>query len=747
LKLIKSYRKSLLATLLILAILASTLIMAVPVAAAAFDINIVAGANNVAISAATFNGMPTISMDTAYANASYSRNINTGTAAVGTYNVVMTTSHSIYGFKAGESVTIKQLSPGILQETNTIASIDPATRTLVMTNPLANDYAGGTVNAVMVYDTWVGVPVKDLIDAALGTSYDGTGYSIVAFASDGYPVMAGPTSTGTNIDTTGANTIMVAKSKDGIAMTSGGTLACTNFTAGNQFDSGLTRIELVYAQKATGSAGGVVGQTGFTWPLSSGNKQGPNPWLNYSVIPVSLSGSATFGNPTFSITANSGYLTTSVLADSVAVVPPPASYTFASVATNHTLVATFALPVVNVSISPPSQAVANGAAFNVNLAISTDTATRGWSANVTFDATRMSCTGVTEGTFLSAYAASNLPGGTVSGGAVTIDNVAGFVTIPGYALTNAGTSGPTGSGNLCNISFTAKAAIDNFASITVANAIVSDVNAASIPGVTLTGGQVAIGNVPMADLVVSAASTAKVNDTSYTITYTITNQGNADAAATSVSIVIDGGTPIVIPGPALPAAATNTQTTVSQTLSAPSDTIVVTADSTNAVSESNETNNTRTLTYANVSGTGDTIVDGNIAAKLEFTAPSNIDQWNLVVGSNDRSGTMNVKCNSAWQVQVSDQNATTAGYMTKWMSNTYVPGTKLAAPLTVGCTTNVDLSGTPQTIVNGTPAGQSGNSGQNCTVLYHQAILYSDTVLTGGYSYHIVITFTASVTI
>ena len=95
------------------------------------------------------------------------------------------------------------------------------------------------------------------------------------------------------------------------------------------------------------------------------------------------------------------------------------------------------LPVTAVSISPASQAVANGASFTVDLAIDTDTASRGWQANVAFDAAKMQCTGVTEGGFLMDYAIAN-GGGTVSGGAATIDNTGGLVTIPGYAIIGCG---------------------------------------------------------------------------------------------------------------------------------------------------------------------------------------------------------------------------------------------------------------------------------------------------------------------
>ena len=69
------------------------------------------------------------------------------------------------------------------------------------------------------------------------------------------------------------------------------------------------------------------------------------------------------------------------------------------------------LPVTAVGISPASQSVDNGASFTVDLAIDTDTASRGWQANVNFDATKMQCTSVTEGGFLQDYAIAN-GGGT-----------------------------------------------------------------------------------------------------------------------------------------------------------------------------------------------------------------------------------------------------------------------------------------------------------------------------------------------
>lgn len=405
------------------------------------------------------------------------------------------------------------------------------------------------------------------------------------------------------------------------------------------------------------------------------------------------------------------------------------------------------LPVTTVSVSPSSQAVANGASFTVNLDINTNQQSHGWGANVNFDASKLIANSVSEGTFLSAYA-TPLGGGTVSGGAATINNTAGTITIPGYVITEAGTGGPTGTGTLCTISFTAKTGIDNYASIGLPSVVVSDQNANSIPGVVATGGTVAIGNVPMPDLVVSALSAAKVSDTTYTITYTITNQGNLGAGACSTSIVIDGGAPITLACPALAASAFDTETTAAQTISGSTDTILVTADSAGVVTESSETNNSSQIVYALAYDYGNVIVNGNILAKLDLTLtpPSDFLGWVLQQGANNDTGSANVKCNTPWQLQVNDQNANTNGHMTKWNNGTYDTSVKLVNPLTVGSQVSVALSGSNQTIAIGDTSGQNLDNGQNLTIFWGQQVVYSDPVLS-TYSYHIVVTFTASSTL
>ena len=616
----------------------------------------------------------------------------------------------------------------------------------VTANDYATLFAADNVTITGTYNTspshsfsYTGVPVYKIMEFAFPAVSSLTGYSVLTADNTDYKVIVGPNV----IDNTvvkGNDNLIIATSGtlDGVAGTNFPRLACSTFTAGNRFNNNVATMRLQYViQAPTPTNGTVTPATGW---YSGSN----NPWTNST--PPAL-GVDYGGSSTFNFTPASGYHVATLTVDGGAVAPA-ASYNFNSVTANHTLSATFSNITLNVYIDPSSQAVTNGAPFTVNLAINTNQHVGGWQVNVDFDASKMQYTGATEGNFLKNYATSDNAATGFCIIAPTIDNVNGHVTNLTCAIFG-GTlkGGATGSGTLCTLAFTANPGVNNYASITPSSVVISDNSGNTIPGTTVTGGTVAIGNVPMPDLVVSALSAAKVSDTTYTITYTVTNQGNLGAGACSTSIVIDGGAPITLGCPALAGGASDTETTAAQTISGSSDTILVTADSANVVAESNEGNNTRQITYALVGGSGTTIVNGNIAANLQLTVPGTIDPWNLVVGSNDLTGTLNVMCNTAWQVQVNDQNSTTAGHMTKWLlSNGYDPSVKLTAPLTVGCTTSVDLSGTPQTIVTGLTSGQSGNSGQNCTISFHQPVLYADPVLGGGYSYHIVVTFTASST-
>lgn len=586
-----------------------------------------------------------------------------------------------------------------------------------------------------------GVPVYRLLEQITGVSAL-SDYS--ALVEDGsatpYQVLVGPHACD-NIPVKSNDTLIIADS--GTLNGSPDTtrlprLVCPSFTGGGKYyNQSIVKITLVYTISVSAPTNGTISPSGYTWNTSS-----TNPWSS------ATSSGAVYvtngGSQTFTMAGNTGYHISALTIDGGAVTPAT-SYTFSNVTANHTLAATFSDSSVSVSITPSFQSVANGTTFNVSLAIDTSTASRGWQANVDFDATKLSANSVTEGTFLSAYATAN-GGGTVSGGAATIDNVGGHVVIPGYAITGAGTGGPTGTGTLCTISFTAKPAVNSAASITPSAVVVADVNGTAIPGVTLAGGTVAIGTLPLPDLVVSAASTtAEANPAMYTVTYTITNNG-ADAGASTTSISIDGGTPITVACPALATGASDTQTTAAQTLSGTADSILITADSAFAVGESNESNNTRTTSYSYAPAQpGDVPVSGTTQTVLNFVLPDAVSWDPLNIGDNSADRTMKVTSNTDWQVTVLGTNN---GYMTKYNGTIYDPAVKLHDALLLMSENTVTLTDSSQVLADGTPAGQPlDNSGDARSVAFHQQVYYVDTALPSGSYYYVVVTFTASQTI
>ena len=144
----------------------------------------------------------------------------------------------------------------------------------------------------------------------------------------------------------------------------------------------------------------------------------------------------------------------------------------------------------------------------------------------------------------------------------------------------------------------------------------------------------------------------------------------------------------------------------------------------------------------------DITADANLGSQLTFIAPVSISGWNLVVSANNNvQRTLNVFANTNWQVTVQDSNQQTTGYLTKYDGNNYY-GVKLNKPLYVssdngngiGLTVNSNSGGI---LATGTPAGQNvTNGGDLRSLIFTQAVGYTDTVLNGIYSYHIVLTFT-----
>ena len=184
----------------------------------------------------------------------------------------------------------------------------------------------------------------------------------------------------------------------------------------------------------------------------------------------------------------------------------------------------------------------------------------------------------------------------------------------------------------------------------------------------------------------------------------------------------------------------------------------------------------RSGTWASTSGQaaavggGTTGVNGTLAGVITLTQPGTVNFGAMALGVNDITTSMNIVSNDPWTVSVAGTAPNSAGsvdgYMTKYSllpapNGTYIPTVKLQNPLnivasggyltppsdpteTAPSNQNVTLTGTPQILATGIPQGQAPNGGETRTVDFIQNITGNDPALASGYSYHIVVSFTAT---
>lgn len=392
-------------------------------------------------------------------------------------------------------------------------------------------------------------------------------------------------------------------------------------------------------------------------------------------------------------------------------------------------------------VQPAAQTVDPGESFTVEIYVETDVMTRGAACDIQFDPALVQVDSISEGTFYSSWAAAQ--GKTTLFTYVGIDNVNGIVNDAGVVIVSAAPEGPTGSGAFLVLNMTAVSGVDGNSAITLVDTKISDVNVLPLTH-TVEDGVVTVGQPSGPDLVVSALSTEWVDEEAgtYNIVYTVTNQGSAAADASTTEVDIDGAT-TTYACPALDVSVSDTQTVGPFTIADGEDIITVTADIAGTVAEGNESNNSKAYTLSPSA----MIVEGNTVGNIIITIPDSILDWVLEVGDNSQAGTLNVKCNTDWQVTISDDNPTTGGHMTEWDGAIY--GSEyLDEALTVACageSTDVDLE-TSGIIANGELSGQQGNDGEDFDLAFNQTVEFDDPVLPDGSVYRIVITFTGSMT-
>ena len=154
---------------------------------------------------------------------------------------------------------------------------------------------------------------------------------------------------------------------------------------------------------------------------------------------------------------------------------------------------------VSVGVSPATSVVSSGTSFTVDLVINTATPIRGWQADINFDASKLQCTGVTEGGFLRDFAQAN--GGSTFWVAPKIDNTSGTISTAMCVITGARTTdyaflGAAGSGTLCTLAFTAKPQAAGVVNIAPVHVELGDTNyiANFVSPIVVNSGAVGIGD-------------------------------------------------------------------------------------------------------------------------------------------------------------------------------------------------------------------------------------------------------------
>jgi hypothetical protein len=206
------------------------------------------------------------------------------------------------------------------------------------------------------------------------------------------------------------------------------------------------------------------------------------------------------------------------------------------------------------------------------------------------------------------------------------------------------------------------------------------------------------------DLVILDKSEAWIDETAgtYEVTYTVKNVGGADAAASTTSISIDGTEEATDAVPALAVDATHANTVGPFTISDSSDTILVSADKDDVVTESDETNNSLENTFSRTGS--ETMVEGTVPGGwVSITVPDKV-VIDITKGQvNSAACDVDVDSNDQWQLDVEDKEPLpNKGHMVSGSnvlanSMELVPGGGSALDLATGKHT-VDTGAGPETV-------------------------------------------------
>ncbi len=292
-----------------------------------------------------------------------------------------------------------------------------------------------------------------------------------------------------------------------------------------------------------------------------------------------------------------------------------------------------------------------------------------------------------------------------------------------------------------------RAIAEGDSNIEILNGVCTDKTGHTISGASFNGGSVHVGAVTAPDLIITDVTPTWIDQVTgeYEVHFTVKNVGTYASLPCECTVTADT-TPITVPCGALDPEGTDELSAGPFTLSAPSDSITVEADSNNANDdEIDEYNNTLSA----VVSSNLVIVEGNVLTKLVMSVPQSLLDWDLEVGDdNSQTKTLNIKCNDNWTVTVRDDDrAEKTGHLTEFDGSDFLDR-YLDNPLVLDCDGNTitALTNDEQLLADGIAADQGDDDiGQDMDVVFSQTVEYQDARLTtaDGTVYHMVITFTA----
>jgi hypothetical protein len=402
-------------------------------------------------------------------------------------------------------------------------------------------------------------------------------------------------------------------------------------------------------------------------------------------------------------------------------------------------------PVLNVNA---------GDIVTVAVKVNTDQPMTGWQFDLSWDPALLqwnSNNDFAAGSELTAWAQGIGLDTSLTKGKLDTTNAGHMIAGAMVTLGNTGGQGFTGTGTLATMKF--KALANGKAKFSFDASKFKLVNPAGsvIPGATFAPTFIQVGPAPkLAVSAIQYSNPVSGDLTRFDAKVTVTNQSATSFAPDAVTPETmtwsinnaTGGTPASpILLPAFAANESKDFNVTGFTLAAGQQT----ADFTAAIPAFGAT---KTGTYSAVASGGTTPVDASFGAFILITPPTQITFSGLQLGNtNTQTGTLNVKCNSTYQVDLSD-NGSTAWSMTEFNPGTQVYGSKkLHNPLSVAAQSNIVTAGSSAKLVTGDVSTQNASNGADISMTFKQPLVYQDELLKSPEVYHLVLTYNGYVTI